>query len=363
MAHDGLLQRFRAYLIKHRFCDESTAGVYARDVGAFLNYWDCRGRALEDMDRKLLNEYIHYLLTDGIPGNAATKKPPTGYSFGTLGRHISAIRAFYISLIAEGYFKRSPIPADWRTRIKSPSPLLVAISHSEVETLIHSVHGSTPLQLRDRATLEILYATGVQASELSNLNLGDADLDGRRILVRRSRNRHRSIPFGKFAYGALSAYLKSGRPELNSRSGADEPVFVNRDGGRLSRKSIHSTVVKYSDEAGLPSRVTPRVLRHSFSRALFQEAMDPFIIQYLLGIESPTSMEQHFRSFDVGRRDCILACHPLSTSDDEATRRAKAVYAEARSEGMNSHAFGDPWRMQSHRLYMVHLQKSRDNKR
>ncbi len=165
-----------------------------------------------------------------------------------------------------------------------PKPL----SEAEVESLLASVVGNTPLERRDRAILEVLYGTGIRISELVGLSLGDVDLTDRVMRVFGKGSHERVVPIGRMAADALSEWLaRSGRgalvPERWARRGDAEAVFLNARGGRLSRQGAWGIVRTYADRVGLGDRLSPHVLRHSCATHMLDHGADIRVVQELLG--------------------------------------------------------------------------------
>jgi integrase/recombinase XerD len=165
-----------------------------------------------------------------------------------------------------------------------PKPL----SEAEVESLLASVVGSSPLERRDRAILEVLYGTGIRISELVGLSLGDVDLTDRVMRVFGKGSHERVVPIGRMAADALSEWLNaSGRgalvPERWARRGDAEAVFLNARGGRLSRQGAWGIVRTYADRVGLGDRLSPHVLRHSCATHMLDHGADIRVVQELLG--------------------------------------------------------------------------------
>jgi integrase/recombinase XerD len=165
-----------------------------------------------------------------------------------------------------------------------PKPL----SEAEVESLLASVVGSSPLERRDRAILEVLYGTGIRISELVGLSLGDVDLTDRVMRVFGKGSHERVVPIGRMAADALSEWLTaSGRgalvPERWARRGDAEAVFLNARGGRLSRQGAWGIVRTYADRVGLGDRLSPHVLRHSCATHMLDHGADIRVVQELLG--------------------------------------------------------------------------------
>ena len=183
---------------------------------------------------------------------------------------------------------------------KQPRKLPRHLRPGEVENLIEAAEGDLPLERRDRAILELLYATGLRVSELVSLDWNDLDLEGRFLRVVGKGGKERMVPFGRLAAEALEAWL--GAWEGVRASGADEaePVFLNQGGTRLSDRSVRRILDKYTDAAAVASGVHPHTLRHTFATHLLEGGADLRSIQELLG-HSSLSTTQKYTHLDVER--------------------------------------------------------------
>jgi integrase/recombinase XerD len=198
--------------------------------------------------------------------------------------------------------------------VKPPAPprrLPKAISLDDVERLLEAADfDKTPLSVRDRALLEVLYGTGARISEAVGLDVDDIDLTGRTVLLRGKGGKQRLVPLGTFAAGALSAYLVRIRPEL-ARSGRGTPkVFLNSRGGQLSRQSAWAVLRAAADKAGLTTAISPHTLRHSFATHLMEGGADVRVVQELLGHASVTTTQIYTLVTVDQLREVYATAHP-----------------------------------------------------
>ena len=212
-------------------------------------------------------------------------------------RKLAAIRGFYRFARQREWLKDSP--AD---KIRSPAVprnLPTFLDRDEVSGLLASLDSKTDLGLRDRALVEMLYATGIRVSELVGMNLQDADLKERTIRVTGKGNKERLVPFGRQALGALRGYLPARERLLTkSKKGSTPAVFLNRLGGRLSARSVRRLLDKAIVKAGILLDISPHVLRHTFATHLLQAGADLRAIQELLGHAS-LSVTQGYTHVEV----------------------------------------------------------------
>ena len=232
-----------------------------------------RMHALEDVAEEDIERYVAAQRADG---KAAT----------SIARALVAVRSLHRFLAEEGRIERNPA-ADVESP-KVPMGLPKPLSEAEVESLLASVVGNSPLERRDRAILEVLYGTGIRISELVGLSLGDVDLTDRVMRVFGKGSHERVVPIGRMAADALSEWLTaSGRgalvPERWARRGDAEAVFLNARGGRLSRQGAWGIVRTYADRVGLGDRLSPHVLRHSCATHMLDHGADIRVVQELLG--------------------------------------------------------------------------------
>ena len=203
------------------------------------------------------------------------------------GRALSAVRSLFRFACREGELTTNPAAAI-RTP-KHPKHLPRHLRPGEVENLIEQPEGSEPLTLRDRAFLELLYASGLRVGELVSLDWDDLDLTGRVLRVLGKGGKERMVPFGKPAAEALRAWRAASaslRPEGPTGAREPEPVFLNARGGRLTDRSVRRLLDRYADAAKLPPGIHPHTLRHTFATHLLEGGADLRAIQELLGHSS-----------------------------------------------------------------------------
>ncbi len=204
-----------------------------------------------------------------------------GYHRRSIARKFSAVRSFLRFLESEQGRAGRGVAARMRTpKVGRTLPRFLSVA--EVERLL-AQPDTTPLGLRDRAILEVLYASGIRLSECVELCLSDLDLKRRELRVRGKGGRERVALVGAEAVKALERYLARGRPLLTADLGPRAPLFVNRRSGRLTGRSLRRNLVAHARAAGLEGRVTPHTLRHSFATHLLEGGADLRAVQELLG--------------------------------------------------------------------------------
>ncbi|MGK2852704.1 MAG: site-specific tyrosine recombinase XerD [Microbacteriaceae bacterium] len=230
-----------------------------------------------------------------------------GKSPATVARVLSAVRGLERFLVDEGEL------VDDATREvrppKLPGRLPKAITISQVEALLAATDGDEPEHLRDKALLELLYATGARVSEIVDLNVDDV-LGAEAIRLRGKGNKQRIVPVGSYARAALDAYLTRVRPEFSRRGRATPALFLGVRGARLSRQSIWLIIKAAAETAGLTAHISPHTLRHSFATHLLQGGADVRVVQELLGHASVATTQLYTQVTADTLRDMYVSAHP-----------------------------------------------------
>ncbi len=240
----------------------------------------------------------------------------------SLARKLSAIRSLYRFLVREGLAEANPARAVATPR--RPRRLPEVLPEDEVAALVESPRLAAPLERRDRAFLELLYASGLRVSELTGLDVGDADLGAGLVRVLGKRQKERIVPFGRPAAEALRRYLEEARPVLAAgaeRGRGGEALFLNHRGGRLTSRSVARRLEGWTRRAGLARHVHPHVLRHCFATHLLGNGADLRGIQELLGHAS-LSTTQRYTHLDWKRlAEVYDSAHPRARSGPAPVRK------------------------------------------
>jgi integrase/recombinase XerD len=280
----------------------NTLAAYRRDLVAYERWLKARGQsgAPQTVDQRTVAEYIGYLRQLGLAPATVT-------------RAVVAVRSFHRFLVQEGETELDPT-SDLRPP-PLPQSLPKALSEDEVGALLASVTGDAPVQLRDRAVLEVLYGTGMRISELTGLSLGDLAIEDQLLRVLGKGNKERLVPVGRYARQALVAWLgPSGRPAMVprrwARRGDSDAVFLNLRGGRLTRQGAWGIVHHYGERTGLGGRLTPHVLRHSCATHLLDHGADIRVVQELLGHASIATTQVYTKVSAERLRAVYEFAHP-----------------------------------------------------
>jgi integrase/recombinase XerC len=292
------LQRFEAHLRTERRSSPHTIKAYLVDLRQYAEHLAGQGQPLVPSSS---------LLVRGWLARAAGEAGAV-----TLGRKLSAVRSLYRFLVREGLAPGNP--ARGVASPRRPRRLPEVLPEAEVAALVErpGADRPTPLTLRDRAFLELLYASGLRVSELTGLDLGGVDLAQAQVRVLGKRRKERIVPVGRAACAAVARWLEEGRPALAGPA-AGQALFLNFRGGRLSARSVARRLDQWVLAAGLPRHVHPHVLRHCFATHLLANGADLRGIQELLGHAS-LSATQRYTHLDWRR---------LAAVYDEAHPRAR----------------------------------------
>jgi integrase/recombinase XerC len=263
---------------------------YATDLRHFFDFLDERDATLASLDKHLVRTYLSGLVSAGIAPASVTRK-------------VSSLRSFYRHLRDEGVIPDDPMFGVRGPRRERRLPTFLTLP--QIETLIGAADGDKPNQLRDRALLELLYASGVRVSEIVGIDVKDVDLDERTALVFGKGSRERMVMMGEPAARAVRRYLNDGRPALAQRP--QTALFLNRDGGRLSQRAVQSMVRKYALASGLDRSVHPHLLRHTFATHLLDNGAELRVVQTLLGHANVNTTQIYTHVTDSAKRRAIEA--------------------------------------------------------
>jgi integrase/recombinase XerC len=279
--HAPEVQRFEAYLRVERRASAHTLKAYLADLAQYAAYLAERSAPLVPSSPALVRGFI------------ASTAPGAGPV--SLARKLSAVRSFYRYLVKEGLASTNPARAV--ASPKQPRRLPEVLPEEEAAALVEApTADGAPLHLRDRAFLELLYASGLRVSELTGLDVKGVDLAQGLVRVVGKRRKERLVPIGRPAREALARYLATARPVLAARPGrraGGEALFLNFRGGRLTGRSVARLIDGWVKQVGLPRHVHPHVLRHCFATHLLSNGADLRGIQELLGHASLSTTQRY----------------------------------------------------------------------
>ncbi|MDD2858472.1 MAG: site-specific tyrosine recombinase XerD [Candidatus Nanopelagicales bacterium] len=301
MQLDRELEGYLNHLAIERGLAANTLAAYRRDLDRY-GQW-CRSRGLltaGDVSENAIADFA-----------ASLRDPLVGTPLATssAARVLVAVRGFHRFALDEGLATTDP-----SLRIQPPAiprRLPTALTVDQVGALLGAAgDDETPIGLRDRALVELLYGTGARISEAVDIDVDDADLVDRTLIVTGKGSRQRLLPLGDFAIAAVQAYLVRGRPALAGRGRGTPAVFVNARGARLSRQSAYGIVRAAARRAQLDVQISPHTLRHTYATHLLQGGADVRVVQELLGHASVTTTQIYTHVTADTLREVYATSHP-----------------------------------------------------
>ena len=263
-----LLDQFLHYLTVEKGLAKKTLEAYSHDLNRFLDY--LQEKRIEDVLGATKLDVRAFLLTLRV----------RKLSNKTIVRNLVAIRTFFRFLTQEGKLESNPVEDLESPQLAKTLPEILSLR--EVEELLEAPKPQTPLGIRDRSMLEMLYATGMRVSELVSLQMNQLNLEGGYVLLFGKGSKERAVPLGAEAIKRVSDYLKGARQIL--LKGKESPfLFLNRSGRKMSRQAFWKKIKTYGRRAGIRKKITPHLLRHSFASHLLARGADLRSVQMLLG--------------------------------------------------------------------------------
>ena len=294
------IEDFKTYLSVEKNFSEHTLAAYASDIVSYILWLD--NVSCTNVDFNKLREYLHFIQR-------------FDYKKTTIARKVASIRTFYKFLFRERYIDSNPALS--LSAPKRPKSLPKFLTPDEVEQILNNVKIETPAGFRNRVILELLWATGMRISELSNLNFGDLNLDENEIRVFGKGAKERIVLVSDRAKGYLVQYINSARkliaPEYNTNEiNDDTPLFINNTGYRLQNKTVRKVINEIVEKIELPKKVTPHVFRHSFATKLIENGADLRVVQELLGHAGISNTQIYTHISMKHMKDVYEATHPHS---------------------------------------------------
>jgi integrase/recombinase XerC len=290
------LEAFISYLKHEKNASPHTITSYGRDLDQFAEYLNRYNISLRKIDNVILRGFLAVLYDKKI------KKS-------TISRKLAAIRSFFQFCIIRGWLEDNPAKIVATPRQEKPIPSF--LSEEEMADFLDLPRSDKPLDLRDRAALELLYATGLRVSELVDIDLEDINFVERLIRVRGKGKKERIVPFGKRAEDCLTSYIRL-RPMINRGEVDEKALFLNYRGERITSRSVERIVDKYIHLSAVRRKISPHSLRHSFASHLLSRGADLRVIQELLGHES-LATTQKYTHMDLKKLlDIYKKSHPPS---------------------------------------------------
>jgi integrase/recombinase XerD len=282
------IQQFLDYITVEKGYSQNTLAAYRNDLSQFLSFLQGRVSGWDEVNRDTILEYVMFM------------KAEQEYASSTVARKVAAIKSFFHYLVEQGQLRDDPTATLDSPKVRKRPPK--SVSPEDMERLLNEPsRKQTPKALRDRALLEMLYATGLRVTELVSLNVDDVNLASSTTRVVRPKDRReRIVPIGSRALGPLRDYLERGRIQL-LRDPDETALFLNHRGKRLTRQGLWLIVKHYVHEVGIVEGVTPHTLRHSFAAHLVENKAELEYVQEILGHAniSTTQVYTHVSSDDT----------------------------------------------------------------
>jgi integrase/recombinase XerD len=293
-------EEFLTWMSSERGRARSTLVAYRRDLTRYETWLAARGKTLADVSAEDFDVMLG-------------QRRREGSAPATIARQLAAVRMLHRFLVDEGL--RVDDPTAELDGVKVPAGLPKPLSEDDVERLLGGVTGDEPVDRRDRALLELLYATGARISEICQLDLLDVDRGGRLMRVFGKGAKERIVPYGRAAHAALEAWLDpSGREAMAplrwKRRGDAEALFLNRRGSRLSRQAAWEVLHTVAQRVGLHEGVSPHVLRHSCATHLLEHGADLRVVQELLGHASIATTQVYTKVSQDHVLEAYRMAHP-----------------------------------------------------
>lgn len=265
---DRLQFSFIEYLLVEKGLADNTLAAYKRDIAKLLKYLTEKNvKDIEEVSKDTLTAYIYYIWKKG--GAPAS-----------IARQIASIKGFFRFLCLERIISLDP-----SLQLESPKlqqKLPQVLSEEEVDNLLQGIDGAKPADLRDKAMMELLYATGMRVSELVNLNTVQLDLEMAYVRCLGKGNKERIIPLGSVSVKAIKEYLSFSRPKLLKNT-SEKAVFINHLGKRITRQGFWKIIKAQARMRGITKDISPHTIRHSFATHLLTNGADLRSVQELLG--------------------------------------------------------------------------------
>ncbi len=284
---------FVRYLDKEKHLAENTLSSYRRDVEQYISYLE--GRRISSLEKTNKTVVLTYLLTIQKAGKAAS----------TISRHLASLRSFYGYLNRTGMIKFDPTLGLETPKVEKKLPKI--LTTQEVERLLEQPSQKDLKGKRDRAMLELLYATGIRVSELMLLDIDDINISMGFLKCQSTRSR--IIPLGSLAMSACADYIENARGVMIKDSG-EKALFVNCNGHRLTRQGFWKIIKQYKTQANITAELTPHTLRHSFAAHLLENGADLRSIQEMLGHSDISSTQIYSQLLKNKIKEVYTKAHP-----------------------------------------------------
>lgn len=293
---NGCLDLFRTYLSSTKKCSKNTLEAYLRDVNQFILYCSQNGaNNIEDITDDYITKYIEYLTF-------------IGKSDATKTRTVASLRSYFNFLFLQGVIKQDP--TKYIKGPKTTRKIPDVLDSKEIMLLLSQPSGNDYKSIRDKAMLEVLYATGIKVSELIDLSITDVNLQIGIIHMHKSKH-ERIVPLYPAANKHLTEYCMVARPALIQNNDEDR-LFTNMNGQPMSRQGFWKIIKQYADKAGIKKDITPHTLRHSFAAHLLENGAQLKDIKDMLGHSDISSTQIYAQLIKSKYVQSYAKYHPLA---------------------------------------------------
>ncbi len=291
------LNSFIRHLAEERGLARSTLESYRRDLGQYADYLQTQGIGdWNDVTRMNVSSYMLRL-------------KQTGKAAATISRSLVSIRSFHGYLNRAGRMDHNPsLHLETPRTEKKKVPKILTVK--EVGILLEAPDGETAAGMRDKAMLELLYATGIRVSELTSLDVPDVNLVLEYVRCVGNGGKERLIPLSRVAVQCLQAYIEEKRPLLVKKNGEEPALFINHLGTRLTRQGFWKIMKRYAEESGIHKEITPHIIRHSFAAHLLENGADLRSVQEMLGHSDISTTQVYSRLAKTKMKEVYDRAHP-----------------------------------------------------
>ncbi|BBB33334.1 integrase/recombinase XerD [Thermotomaculum hydrothermale] len=296
-----MIERFANYLMSERGLSKNTVESYLFDLTHFKEFLELNKINIAKVKEEDLTGYIAYLYN-------------SGYAPMTIKRHVATLRSFYKFLFNEGEIASNP--AEILETPKAFKMLPKYLTDEEVEKLLNLPDISTPTGQRDKAMIELLYATGLRVSELIDLKMNNLNLEERFLITIGKGSKERLVPFSKKAYNCLKEYINDGRLKL-LKDKKSYFLFLNTRGNKITRQGFWKILKAYGQKLGIAHKLSPHTLRHTFATHLLEHGADLRAVQIMLGHSDISTTQIYTHITNERLKQIYFNYHPRAKKKDK----------------------------------------------
>ena len=279
--------------LKARQASANTIASYERDIMQFSNYFESKNKKIFDLTKDDMQEYVDYLIEQGKSNS-------------TISRSTASIKSLYRYLLSKNLFEENIAENVDAPKVSRKEPMI--LTSKEIEMLLEQPDLSELKGQRDKAMLEVLYATGIRVTELISLRVEDVNLTNGYIKVKK-KNNERHIPLGNLSLKCLKEYINKVRPLL-IRTEEEKTLFINTNGQKMTRQGYWKILKQYKEQAKIDKDITPHTIRHSFAVHMLQNGAELKTVQELLGHTDVASTVMYTQMANMDVKDDYFKSHP-----------------------------------------------------